>query len=689
MKRKFNVDIVFVFAILMVITVFGIISVVYYQSKKSALADARKQFNQAARTLIEKSDNYLKTAQLSAEIATQLFLKKDLKLQVESEEASYLLKTLLTYKQISFIYYGDEKGSFIQAGYTVDGNYIKVIHRKDHKANTSWNFYNKQLTLKDKKFTEDSKYDPRVRPWYIGAKKSKRTFWSKPYIFFENNEPGITVAVPIYNANGQLKGIVAADISLEGISNFLKKGNITKNSISFIIDDNSKLVAYSRDRNIVATQNNKTRSLRPEELEVTEVTDAFKAYNNQYNKLITYSSKNRNYLVTCLPFTGSLERGWQLIILAPEDDFTGALKVTLKRILYFSFGALLIGILLTTLLARKISKPIELLSKDVLEVRNLNLDSDSCINSPIHEIQTMDNAINAMKTSLKAFRMYLPSTLVKQLIASGEDIAIGGKERDLTLFFSDIADFTSISETIEPQDLLLQLSEYFDTMTTIIEADKGTVDKFIGDAVMAFWGAPIKNVNHTYGACRSALLCQKKIEELNKKWSKESKEEFHTRIGIHTAKTIVGNIGAEQRMNYTVLGDGVNLASRLEGVNKLYKTKIIISHTTYQQIKNLFHCRILDNITVKGKNETIKIYELLGEIDDKESEKNADLASHFFNIYEKYTNREWVNALGELNKLQERHPDDYITEMYIKRCEDFIIKPPKNVWDGVIRIEVK
>lgn len=390
-----------------------------------------------------------------------------------------------------------------------------------------------------------------------------------------------------------------------------------------------------------------------------------------------------------MPFPDSLERGWKLIILAPEDDFTGALKVTLERILYFSFGALLIGILLTTLLARKISKPIELLSKDVLEVRNLNLDSDSCINSHIQEIQTMNNAIQAMKTSLRAFRMYLPSTLVKQLIASGEDITIGGKERDLTLFFSDIADFTSISETIEPQELLLQLSEYFDTMTTIIEAEKGTVDKFIGDAVMAFWGAPIKNENHPYDACRAALLCQEKIEVLNHRWGKEGKKEFHTRIGIHTARTIVGNIGAEQRMNYTVLGDGVNLASRLEGVNKLYKTKIIIGHTTYKEIKNLFHCRILDKITVKGKNETIKIYELLGEIDDQKSEENADIASSFLSIYEKYVNREWIDALKELKELKERYPSDYISGMYIKRCEEFIKTPPSNVWDEVIRIEVK
>jgi len=686
MQRKFSVDIVFVFTLLIIITISSIFSLIYYKNKNNAIKSAHEKFEKSAQALMQNTDEHMEVVQLAAEIATQIFKKDDLKLAFDSEQSAYLLKVIRTHKHIALFYYGDTKGNFLQIANLNNKIYIKLISRKNDKFQTTFKYYDDNDKVKSTKYDHKSKYDPRLRPWYIGAKEVKKTFWTDPYIFFETGNPGITVSVPVFSKNKTLLGVVGADITLNGLSGFLKEVELTKHGIAYITDAKGYLLAYSREKNIVIRKNGKVRSLKPKELKNPAINAVIDA---NVNKQKSLSFNGKDYLTAFLPFPNSFGKKWNFTIVAPEDDFTGAMKETLRQMFYISIAGLAIGVFITMLLARKISKPIELLSKDVLEVRNFNLDSDSGVHSHIHEIQVMDNAIRAMKNSLKAFRLYLPSVLVKQLVESGESIEIGGKERDLTLFFSDIADFTTISEKCPPEDLMLQLSEYFDAMTNIIEKEKGTVDKFIGDAVMAFWGAPLPNDNHPLGACHSALQCQRKIKELNAKWGQKGKEQYHTRIGIHSGPVTVGNIGAKQRMNYTVLGDGVNLASRLEGVNKIYKTDIIISHSTYLQVKEFFKCRVLDQIAVKGKDESIKIYELLTESDSLDVKRFTDFANKFQKIYELYLKREWQKAKTLFQEFAKEFDDDHVCQIYIKRCDKYIKEEPNVSWNGATKLNSK
>jgi len=688
MSRKFSVYIVFIFTVLMVMTVSGIICIVYYENKKSARENAQEQFKQKMMMLTEKTANYMNVAQLTAEVATRVFDKPNLELKLGSEESNYLLEALLTHPQIELLYYGDEEGSYLQAADFAEV-YVKVIHQKNNKAHTVYNYYDSSKKIVRTETLEDTKYDPRKRPWYIGAKATKKTFWTDPYIFFENGKPGITVSVPIFEKDGKLKGVVAADITLKGLTAFLKHIELSEHGLAFITDGKRKLLAFSGEKEIVIKENGEFRSLQVDELGIPAVNATLKRLDKKRDNFVSVTSEGREYYAAFLPFPDSLGKTWNSAILSPEDDFTGAMDKTLNQILYLSVCGLAIGVLLTTLLARKISKPIELLAEDVLRVRNLDLESGSEIHSHIHEIQTMDNAIQAMKNSLKAFRLYVPAVLVKQLIASGEDIAIGGKEKELTLFFSDIKDYTPITESTPPQELMVQLSEYFDVMTTVIENEKGTVDKFIADSVMAFWNAPLDSDNHHYSACQAALHCQRQLKKLNEQWGKESKKIFHTRIGIHTGSATVGNMGAKQRMNYTALGDSVNLASRLEGINKIYKTNILISHSTYSHIKNLFVCRIIDDIAAKGKNENIRIYELLTEHDSPEAERFTDFANKFQLIYDLYIKQEWQKALDLLLIFQKEFPHDYVCRIYLDRCKDNSGRAPSKSWSNVTRIDVK
>ncbi|NTW50114.1 MAG: adenylate/guanylate cyclase domain-containing protein [Chlorobiales bacterium] len=209
------------------------------------------------------------------------------------------------------------------------------------------------------------------------------------------------------------------------------------------------------------------------------------------------------------------------------------------------------------------------------------------------------------------FNVYVNRELVDQLIENPEQFRLGGEKRELTVLFSDIKGFTNISETMDPADLVILLNEYLGAMTEIVFKYGGTLDKYIGDAVMAFWGAPVPEEDHAKLCCWAALEMQEKLAELREKWKKEGRPDIYARIGINTGAMIVGNMGSESRFNYTVMGDAVNLAARLEPANKAFGTSIIVSEFTNEQVQDYCRTRELATITVQGKQKPIKIYELV------------------------------------------------------------------------------
>jgi adenylate cyclase len=313
--------------------------------------------------------------------------------------------------------------------------------------------------------------------------------------------------------------------------------------------------------------------------------------------------------------------------------------------------------------------------------------------SNVAEIQSIRDAMAALKKSLTSFGKFMPKALVQKLIAKGVDIKLGGKEKELSLFFSDIVSFTSISESMGAEKLALHLSEYLNELSHIIMETGGTIDKYIGDAIMAFWGAPINDQNHAFHACHTALMCQKRLVELNRKWTMEGKPVFLTRIGLHAQSVIVGNIGSEERMNYTVLGDGVNLAARLEGVNKRYGTSIMASGVMYEKLKTKFLFRPVDVVAVKGKNESIVIYELMAQLVDEPallpSEHTMELATATTKAFKVYLEQRWDEALEFIEGGLKKAPEDTVLNLLAERCRNFKANPPGEKWDGSVHLTTK
>lgn len=209
-----------------------------------------------------------------------------------------------------------------------------------------------------------------------------------------------------------------------------------------------------------------------------------------------------------------------------------------------------------------------------------------------------------------AFSRYINEEVLDELLDHPEKLELGGENRVLTVLFSDIRNFTGLSEQLPPNEVVALLNEYLTEMVDIVFTHHGTLDKFIGDAVMAFWGAPVKTDDHAEQAVQAALAMLKKVEELRARWQEQGKPALHIGIGINTAEITVGNIGSERSQSYTVIGDGVNLASRLESLNKTYQTSLIVSEATYERVKDQVTARFLDDVKVKGKEQSVKIYEI-------------------------------------------------------------------------------
>lgn len=283
----------------------------------------------------------------------------------------------------------------------------------------------------------------------------------------------------------------------------------------------------------------------------------------------------------------------------------------------------------------------------------------------------------------KSFQQYLSPTVVAELMKNPEKLRLGGEKKRVTVLFSDIRSFTTISEGLSPESLTQLMNEYLTAMTDIIMEHGGLVDKYIGDAIMAFWGAPIENPHQERDAAEAVQKMSKKIDELNEEWQKRGIPHVSMGVGLNTGEVIVGNMGSLKRFNYTIMGDEVNFASRLESLTKKYGALCLMSESTYQKIGNDVHFKVreLDTVRVKGKREPKKIYQLM----------TGGIASESIRVFEygrtAYVMGKWDEAIGHFKKALSYGPDA-TSELFIQRCEELREHPPVN-WNGIYDHETK
>jgi adenylate cyclase len=515
-------------------------------------------------------------------------------------------------------------------------------------------------------------YDPRVRPWFKDAVERKNLFISNPYIYATTGLPGITIAMP-FHANGQLAGVLAIDILLDSLSNYLKERPVSAHSISVIVDREGLVVAHPDGRQALKREVSGGLSrVRLNELSDPLPAMAFGLRSAHKRNQFTFSHQGEEYVAMFSPFPPEFGKAWDVVIVAPLEDFVGEWKSNNRKLLGFGLAAIALQVLLIYALSRRIARPLELLEAQVQEVQNFQPPTSEPVRSPIREIAALSAAVSTLQGAIAAFSAFVPRDLVRQLVGNGQQLELGGRSRFLSVMFTDLESFSTWAEATPAQELLTRVSAYFAVVTRAVNQEAGTLDKFIGDGVMAFWGAPALLDDHAYHSCVAALRIQQGMDRLNAAWLREGRAPLAVRIGIHSDAVLVGNMGSAERMSYTVMGDGVNLAARLEGTNKEFGTRICISHSVYREAGERLWLRRIGVVTVKGRRSDLQVYELVGlkegEPALRASAEQIRLCEMTNLAYAAFERGEWDNALAAFGEVALAFPEDRLARVMVLRC---------------------
>jgi len=539
---------------------------------------------------------------------------------------------------------------------------------------------------------------PYERPYYKAARAAGTSMWPETYIFLSAggafDVPGLTRATPVYDDKGTFVGVLTADFDLYALSRDLERVAIGERGLSFLLelrDDGTRRVIAHPDM--------------PERLDLTapvpggsgrEALPAERVADARVTALVAHVPAMDASLPSQLapvridvagttwvggyrPLGGEDRPRWLIAMLIPEDELLGRVQAMNRITLWIALGGLLLVLLLAVVLSNRVSAKLRHVASETERIGGFHLEPKPAVRSRVEEIDQLGVAVEEMKSGLRSFQKYVSADLVRSILASGQEARLGGARRKITVYFSDIAGFTSIAERLEPEVLVELLADYLDAMTKEMLASGATVDKYIGDAIMAFWGAPHASEDQAWLACRTALAHQETLARLRERWMAQGHPDVHARIGLHTGEALVGNFGSEGRLDYTALGDTVNLASRLEGLNKRYGTWILLTESTLAEVADRVVARRIDRVAVKGRAGGTLIHELVGlrgQVDPALLERNAQYEA----ALDLYFAMRFEEAGQAFANLESSDPPSRVMR---ERCATYVADPPPGDWDGV------
>ena len=520
-------------------------------------------------------------------------------------------------------------------------------------------------------------YDARQRPWYklAAASSDDELVWTPPYAFF-NDVPGITAALAWrWSGETEARGVFAIDFTLGDLRSFLTEGARLGNARAFLVTRQGQLIIGSSPN-----------PGDPDDAIWPEIRDALPQpldtlpFDAPVHVTLTHQGANYLGAVQAFRVTGGLE--WAIVSVVPEARFMAASIENTRTAATVGLVVLLVAIGLGWLVSDRVGRPLRRIAADLEQVGRFNLSREPAPTSFVREISVVSDVVDRMKTSLRSFGHYVPIDLVRDVVASGEEARLGGETRELTLLFSDIAGFTSISERVAPNALVAQLAEYLEAMTGVIRAEGGTIDKYIGDGIVAFFNAPALLPVHAAAACRAALAAQSALRALHARWAAAGRPAFPTRIGLNTGEVLVGNIGTPERFAYTAIGDAMNLAGRLEGLNKTYGTALLASEAVRAAAGSGFEWRRLDRVAVVGRRQGTLVFELLGE-----SGRSPPAMLLARDRYEAALDDYFAGRFGEAGAgfadAALLRPGDRAADVMAQRARNLAQTPPGPDWNGI------
>ena len=612
-----------------------------------------------------------------------LFVQNVLETREADKREFVFLSQLQAQPGISWVAFGWPDGAFFTAHKLGDlGLEMMEIARTDGVLKRRVDQY--QVVVGDIQFEkrrfENTDYLVTDQQWYREGIKNDEPSWFEVTAYPVGLRPSIAYAGPI-DVYQKRQGVLAVIIENTRLAQFLSQLSVGKSGAAFILHPGGAVIAAPDPD---ADETNMQRSDQPllpiaqAAIKQADVADG----NDKSARQVRLVAAGNAYAVTLTPLAFP---GWTLATVIPEAEFLGPVETTIRHLLIGLAVLVAAAAVLSAWLARRLlAKPLITVMEEVKHIERFELGQVRRHSSRITELANLSNAIADMAGGLAAFRKYIPADLVRMLVREGVEPRPGGSVRTLTVMFADIAGFTGLSERLGDQIIPL-LSKYLDIMSREVNSHGGTIDKFIGDAVMAFWGAPVTNADHAVDACRAALACQHSLRASGP--TDDGGRPLKVRIGINSGNMLVGNIGSEFRLNYTVIGDAVNVASRLESANKEYGTDIIIGEEARRLAGDRICVRELDRLMVYGRSGGLTIYELL-DVDDA-----ATVLPRWVTLYERalaaYRSQDFAGAMLLFRQVLAEREADQPARLMLARCSEFVSSPPGQDWQATNAMKVK
>jgi adenylate cyclase len=458
----------------------------------------------------------------------------------------------------------------------------------------------------------DYGYDARNRSWYRDTMQAGRALVSSPYASFSIGTPMITLSAPL---QGHVRGVIAADLKLDSFSALVYARRPGEHGTAVIFDSFGVLVAHPDFARLVASA--MTHPSHPQLPEIGEVRSGLVGTvmrkwdgSDRYEGGIS-DDDGQDYLFRLQKFSHSDKFSGYSLLLAAEGDFVqNVRKLQIRGIII----ALVVGgcfVPVVWIFGSRMSVSLKRITAQASGLRVLAASDDTPVTSHIAEIHELGRSMAVAQRTIWSFAHFVPKDIVKGILDASISTELGGVRQEITILFTDVSNFTGIAEAADPDSLMRQTSRHFAALTGAFLAEGGTVDKFIGDSVMVFWNAPHLQSDHVERACSAALAARAASDSLNTQFEAEGLPPFPVRLGIHFGDAVVGNVGSAERMEYTALGNSVNLAARLEGLNKEYGTTILVSEAVRNRAEHCFRFKAIASVIAKGMTTETHVYELL------------------------------------------------------------------------------
>jgi adenylate cyclase len=523
-----------------------------------------------------------------------------------------------------------------------------------------------------------SEYDPRTRPWFKEADHAKGPVLTEPYTFAQSNVVGVSAGVPLRQG-----GVIGFDFTLNTLSRLIGDYKFTPNSIVMVASDTGTVFMESEACGLDGGH------CLPGEGEVRTAMRAaiVRAIGSGQRFEQDVMMGGRDYRLLVHQMAPAFGRHYYVAGAVPIVELSADSRTLLERAAYAATAAVALAVLAALLASVVLSRSLARIAAKTVRIRDLDFSDRTPVLSRITEIARLSDAVERMREGLEVFGRYVSKNLVHQIMRSPEIAGVGGTRREISVMFTDIEGFSRLSETMEPELLTSRLSRYFDALGSAIIANHGTIDKYIGDSIMAFWNAPEPDPNHVANACRAALQAAQAGRDLSEKWRQRGRPGFRTRFGLHTGPAVVGNVGAREHINYTLVGAVANQASRLEGLNKVYGTEILASGEIARATADHFVWRPIDRIVAAGTTEEHEIHEPIGEI--ATASQHTDFLDRWHAGREAYNAGRFDEALEQFRAAAVLRPDDGPCRVFMARCGDFQRTPPPVGWAGVWHFDTK